>query len=694
MKARETSVQYIKGIGPRRAEIFARLGVNTAEDLLYYLPRDWEDRRSETLLSLMRMRDVSIIHGRVATVRFIQVKGMGILKVTVDDGAGHIYDCSWFKRSFRMAYDPFASLRKNMTEGRGIWVIGRAQDNSEYRLSVDEHHFDDDPLCHIHVNRITPVYPLSEGLTAPLVREATWRAVTEFSAHVDDCIPLPLRQKRGLLSVAQALKGIHYPASMAELDAARTRIAYEELLLLTTAWAIRKTQLAGGKKGYGYEIKRTLLTPLRGALGFEFTSAQKRVINEIFCDMRSSRAMTRLLQGDVGSGKTVVALCAMLLAVENGYQAAFVAPTEILAEQHFLTIRKFLGELPVRVALLTSGVKGKKRQALLDDAREGRVDILVGTHAILEEAVAFRNLRVAVVDEQHRFGVIQRGELRRKSSGLDMLIMTATPIPRTLALALYGDLDLSVLDELPPGRKPITTQELPEGQAFDRAREELAKGGQVYIVHPVIEESKTAELKSVKLEFERLGGIFPGVEMGMIHGSMKSAEKARAMEEFASGKTRILVATPVIEVGIDVRSASVMIIQNAEHFGLASLHQLRGRVGRGAAESFCFPVLAQDAGALARERVRAFCASQDGFRLGEKDMEMRGPGEIVGTRQSGDFEFIAADLVRDREALGWAVEDRDFILKGDPHLDDPDNWSFRMRLRELYGRKLGLIDIA
>ena len=437
-----------------------------------------------------------------------------------------------------------------------------------------------------------------------------------------------------------------------------------------------------------------MLTPFRQQLGFELTPAQKRVINEIFDDMRRPHPMTRLLQGDVGSGKTVVALSALLLAVENGGQAALMAPTEILAEQHRATLDRVLEGLPVRVASLTSRASKKERAAILDKIAEGQVDIVVGTHALLEEDVRFKSLRLAVIDEQHRFGVRQRTTLRQKGNLIDLLVMTATPIPRTLALALYGDLEVSTIDEMPPGRTPIKTVLAPEADAFAAARAAVAAGHQAYVVYPIIDESSRLDLQAAKAEYERLCAVvFPDLKVALIHGAMPPRTKNAVMDEFARGKWQILVATSVIEVGIDVPNATVMVIQNADRFGLASLHQLRGRIGRSAAESSCL-LVADPKTPQARARLDTMVATSDGFRIGEEDLRLRGPGELLGTEQSGELSLRVADLFKDAELLADARADADELLSADAKLLKPEHALLKRRLLALYQSRWNWIDLA
>ena len=687
------SIRYIKGIGPARAALFERIGVSTVEDLLRYYPRDWEDRRISDKIPAGD-NTVAVLKVKIGETSFQERRGrLGIFKAAVTDQNGRRHTAVWFKH-MGFSYDPFAGLKKTVVPGSEFIIVARADADifgNTGELRVEEHYAPGSPEADIHTGRITPVYPLTEGLSAKFVRQAVFNTLQKYSLE-NETLPAALLQKRGLPSLAGAIKGMHFPENEEALALARKRLAYEEFFTLACAWAIKRSQTRARAKPQKYEIKKTLLTPFREHLGFEFTAAQKRVINEIFTDLQAAQPMTRLLQGDVGSGKTVVALSALLLAAENGYQGVFMAPTEILAEQHFLTMKKFLGGLPIRYELLTSATTKAARKKILAGAADGSISILVGTHALLEDSVVFSKLRLAVIDEQHRFGVKQRAALRHKSDCADLLVMTATPIPRTLALALYGDLDISVIDTLPPGRMPIQTMRLSEGEAFEKVREQLRQGRQAYIVHPVIDESKLPELKAVTAEYEELAkAVFPEFKLAMLHGRMKAAEKAAVMDAFSKGEVAALVATPVIEVGIDVKNASVMLVRNAERFGLASLHQLRGRVGRGAAQSYC--LLSTASGSPdALSRIDTICSTSDGFKIGEADMSLRGSGEFLGERQHGDSDFLAADLVRDKPLLAEALADRDELFKSDPQLCAPENKAFKKRLAELYSRRWHMID--
>jgi ATP-dependent DNA helicase RecG len=689
------SVQYLKGVGPRRALALERLGIKSVADLLHHFPRDWQDRRQPTDLSQPLADTLVVARGRVARVEHFQAgPRMAIYKATLATAAGQL-PVLWFKHGSRR-YDVFAALKRDVVRGRDLWVVGRSEPGllGAREVHAEEYYREDDPRAPIHVGRIVPVYSLTEGVSQRLLRELVHSVLEETTAGLREHLPPRLLEARRLLAYDQALRAAHFPAALAERDAARCRLAYEEFLLLELAWFLKRRQTKRLSKGFGYELKRTLLTPFREQLGFELTNSQKKVINEIFDDLGRPSPMTRLLQGDVGSGKTVVALSALLLAVESGFQGAFMAPTEILADQHLATIKGFLKDLPVRTAMLTSRLKAKEREQTLAAVRRGEVDILVGTHALLEADVQFPRLRLAVIDEQHRFGVRQRATLRQKSSLLDLLVMTATPIPRTLALALYGDLDVSTLDELPPGKATARTVHAGEGEALDFLKKEVAAGHQAYIVYPIIEESSRLDLQSAKKEFERLrAGPLAGLQVAIIHGAMPGKQKTRVMNEFAAGQWQVLVATPVIEVGIDVRNATVMIIQNADRFGMASLHQLRGRIGRSRLESTCF-LVAEAKTPEARKRLETLVASSDGFRIGEEDLKLRGPGEFIGTAQHGELALKVADIFRDAALLSAARQDAQKTLSADPRLLAPENAGLRERLLELYQKQWDWVDLA
>jgi len=690
-----TSIQYLKGIGPRRAELFQKLGIVTVDDMLFYFPKKWEDRRLNVKKEhLDYVEDVPVMFGKIISVRDLYTSSSLRIFKTVMDAGGYEAEASWFKRH-SPRFDVFAPLKKDVKPGSKIWLVATPEDPLfKTRLRVEEYYRADDPLAQrAHINRIIPVYPLTEGITAKLMREAMFRIVMEHSSDKGEFMPGSLLARRALITRDMALKALHFPENYFELKESRKRFIYEELFLMALAWAIKRRQTRAIAKGFTYEIKKHLLTPFREKLGFEFTASQKKAINEILADMSAAAPMARLLEGDVGSGKTVVAISALLLAVENGYQGVFMAPTEILAEQHFITFREYLKGLNVKFAVLTSSVRPKEKKEIMDKLAGGELDIVIGTHAVLEADIKFKNLKLIVVDEQHRFGVRQRAALRQKGDKADMLIMTATPIPRTLFLALYGDLDLSVLTDMPPGRGPVKTESVDEETALKVVRYETSKRRQAYVVYPVIEESEARTLKSVKAGFERLKEVFKDRRLAMLHGGMPGFEKERVMSDFSKGKIDILVATTVIEVGIDVPNATVMVINNAENFGLASLHQLRGRVGRGRWASRCL-LVAHAATAEGVGRIEAMCSTNSGFEISEKDSYIRGVGEVLGVRQHGDMEFRIADLVRDGELLKLAIEDRDALLAEDPELRKPENAGLRYNLLKLYQHKWNIIDLS
>jgi ATP-dependent DNA helicase RecG len=688
-------IKFLKGVGPAKAVLFNGLDIYTISDLLHYYPRDYQDRRPHAPMSDFKKPENICVLAAVINTQIIPTRYLTVFKAFLQDDKKQIYEAVWFKQRSRH-FDPFAVIKRDFKPGAKIWVIGRGEDKSSFSsrvINVEEYYPADAPDVKIHAGGLTPLYSLTQGLTNRFFRSSVAGAIKKYLDEEKEILPPALTQKRKLLSIKQALYAIHFPSSLAELETARRRMVYEEFLLMTTAWHIKQKQGRQIVKNHAYEIKKTLLSPFKNLLGFNFTAAQIKVINEIFSDLKKNKPMTRLLQGDVGSGKTVVAVCAMLLAVENGFQAAFMAPTEILAAQHFITIQKYIKDLGIKIELLTSKTPAKTKKKILENLADGKIDILIGTHALIEDNVKFKNLTFIVIDEQHRFGVKQRAKLRAKAKDIDMLSMTATPIPRTFALAFYGDLDVSTIDALPPARSPIKTMQAGESEAFKIVQSEINKGRQAYIVYPLIDESDKVELKAVTAEFEHLKKLLPQYNIAMIHGAMKSAQKQKVMEDFLSRKIDILAATPVIEVGIDVKNATVMIIQNAERFGLASLHQLRGRVGRGEFESCCVLISKQQS-VLSAQRIKTICSTSDGFKIGEKDLEIRGPGEILGTRQSGELDFKAGDVVKDREVLKWAVEDRDFLLRGDPKLLKPENGLFKKRIIELYQKQWNLLDVG
>jgi ATP-dependent DNA helicase RecG len=693
-----TPLQFLKGVGPQRAKLLANLGLRTVEDALYYLPARHEDRSQLTPLLRLKPNDVTTVSG---TIRAVSPPPRGRprvpLSALLSDGTGFL-TCVWFGQAY---------LERVLQRGQRLIVHGKIQryrsgplqmQVKDYEIAEDETgEGPSDPSDEtIHTGRLVPVYGLTRGLTARPMRRLMKRLVDGYVDGLEDPLPDGLRTRHRLEPLPEALRAGHFPKTESDYAGARRRLVYDEFLLLQLGLAIRRHR-QGRQPGLAMNPPGALARRLLASLPFALTSAQERVWREIRTDMAEPYPMNRLLQGDVGSGKTVVAALAILTAVESGHQAALMAPTEILAEQHLMTLTQLLDPLAVPVALLTNAVKGKARERVLAGAAAGEIGCVVGTHALVQKDVTFRRLGLAVVDEQHRFGVNQRATLKRKGESPDVLVMTATPIPRTLAHTLYGDLEVSVLDQLPPGRKPVVTKARPgsaRGQIYRFLREQVIAGRQVYVVCPLVEESEAIDLQAATEMAERLQReVFPDLRIGLLHGRMSFAEKDRVMREFKAGAIHILVSTTVIEVGIDVPNASVMLVEHAERFGLSQLHQLRGRVGRGPWKSYCV-LLSGAASEDARLRLDAMTATNDGFKIAEADLALRGPGDFFGTRQSGLPEFRVADLLRDAAALEAARRDATSLIREDPHLVAPEHRALRGALLLRWRGKLDLAGVG
>jgi ATP-dependent DNA helicase RecG len=604
----------------------------------------------------------------------------------IRDASGFL-SCAWFNQPY---------LARVFKRGQYLIVHGKVQPygRGPLQMQVKDYELVEDGEDEtLHTGRLVPVYPATEGLTQRPLRRLMKRLVDGWADKIEDPLPAAVREKLGLLPLGKAIRGAHFPDTDASQSLARGRLVFDDFFLLEIGLAIRRHR-EGRRRGLAMNPKGDLARRLLARLPYTLTAAQERVRREIKMDMAEPYPMNRLLQGDVGSGKTVVAALAMVTAIEAGYQAALMAPTEILAEQHMMTLQALLEPLGARVILLTSAVKGKARQAAVEAVESGAAACAVGTHALVQGGVAFKRLGLAVIDEQHRFGVGHRAALRGKAESPDVLVMTATPIPRTLALTLYGDLDVSVLDELPAGRKPVRTEareEKARQKIYAFLRDEMTAGRQVYVVCPLVEESEVSDLRAATEMAERLQGqVFPERRVGLIHGRLGFPEKERVMREFKEGALHVLVSTTVIEVGIDVPNASVMLVEHAERFGLSQLHQLRGRVGRGPFKSFCI-LMSAGAGEDGRRRIEAMTETNDGFKIAEVDLELRGPGEFFGTRQSGLPEFRVADLLRDGAVLETARREAFAVVQADPSLRAPAH----RRLREaLLARWRGKLDLA
>lgn len=716
-----TSITYLPGIGPARAKMLeAELGIRTWHDLLYTFPYKHIDRSR-----LYKIRELT------ADMPFVQVLGQFLSFEEAGEGrkhrlTGHFWDgemfldVTWFQG--------ISYIKKSVKIRKDYILFGRPTVYGG-RLQVNHPDLDNPESMSLGAMKMQPYYTTTErmkkaGMTSRTMERFTSTLFSRLTSELPETLPQYLIDRLHLMPLDHALRAAHYPTTADELASATMRLKFEELFfiqLIIMSYAKRRQQERVGLKFS--RIGDAFNTFFRDHLPFPLTEAQKRVIREMHADMKSGRQMNRLLQGDVGSGKTLVALMVMLIAIDNGCQACIMAPTEILAEQHLKTFQNFLRDMPLRIELLTGNVKGRRRQDILQGLSDGTVNILIGTHAVIEDGVRFHHLGLAIIDEQHRFGVAQRAKLQERHQDLTIsqfdnltiekpsdnenvkmsnreivkssnreivqssnreivqfphiLVMTATPIPRTLAMTLYGDLDVSVIDELPPGRKPVRTLHIFDNQPEQLRRgieREIDAGHQAYIVYPLVKESEKLDLKNVEDEYVRLRSVFPRYRIGMVHGQMKPAEKDEQMQRFVSGETQILVCTTVIEVGVNVPNASVMVIQNAERFGLAQLHQLRGRVGRGAEQSYCILVSSPKLSAETRKRLQIMTETTDGFEIAEADLKLRGPGDLEGTQQSGvAFNLRLANLGRDGQLVGLARDTADFVLSADPELQAPQN---------------------
>jgi len=659
----DSDVQYVKGVGPRRSTLLGSRNVRTVEDLLLHIPKSYQDRANFVSLSSLRIGQDAAVHAKVYRSRVIQTRTRGrILDVILTDGSSFAH-AKWFHGGYLQT--------REFSAGREVVLFGRVDfDRYESKFVFFNPEFelldDGDESASLDIGRYVPVYEEAAGITSRQLRRLIAGALSDLTKDLDDPLPEDIRKAHGFPDIYTSLQRIHFPGTdddLAKLNqrqsAYHRRLIFEEFFLLELIFALRRIQ-GRSLKGVRFETTDRIRQQVKAILPFHPTAAQKRVLKEIVDDLKAPYPMNRLLQGDVGSGKTIVAFEAIVIAVENGYQAALMAPTEILAEQHYINAKRILDPLGYRVGVVRRGVKKAEKQELLKKIAAGEVHVIIGTHALIEEQTVFNRLGLVIVDEQHRFGVVQRLQLMAKGENPNTLVMTATPIPRTLAMTLYGDLDLSVIDQMPPGRTPIRTVHVTErdaGRVHRMIAAELEQGRQAYVVYPVIEESEKLDLKSATEGFKRLSEVFKGRRVALLHGRLKSDDKETIMRAFAAGEIDLLVSTTVIEVGVDVANATLMLVEHAERFGLAQLHQLRGRVGRGAHSSLCILMTPGRLNDVARQRIQAMTATTDGFRLAEVDLNLRGPGEVAGTRQSGIPEFRVANLMTDSELLSLAQKE-------------------------------------
>ena len=670
----EVDVMYIKGVGPKVAYKFNKLGIFTAQDLMMYFPKKHIDYSSRTLIRDLKEGQNTTVFGYIKSVSSFNTRNnLAITKVVIADESGK-FELNFFNAKGNKYL--LERMKAQFPQNAGIMVSGTVKRNNyDNRLTMDKPtysimsgEFLENPDSNLNIARIVPIYTICEGLSIKTLRKAIFNAIELYKNDIKNIIPDSIRERLGILDKKVAVEQIHFPNSMDMLEHARFSLIFEELFLIQLKLIRLRENTAKNISSYALKVhKDGLVQQFIKNLPFELTSGQKQAVNEILNDMDSDTPMQRLLQGDVGSGKTVVATIMLLAAVENGYQGAIMAPTEILAQQHYNNLVQWLTPMGLSVGLFLGSQSKKIRNKFETDLKNGQTHIAVGTHALIQENIEFNNLGAIVVDEQHRFGVKQRNILKKKSQNPQMLTMTATPIPRTLALTVHGDLDLTVINELPRGRKPIKTALTgSHKQVWDLIKKEIEEGRQAYIVYPLIDESETLSAKAATIEAEKLQQeVFPKFKIGLLHGKLKNDEKEKVMKDFKDGKYDILVSTTVVEVGVDVPNATVMVIENAERFGLSQLHQLRGRVGRNSLQSYCV-LITSSRSQETRERLSIMTETNDGFVIAEKDLQLRGPGEFLGTRQSGLPDLIISDIVRDAKILELARNEAiDFVKKYD-----------------------------
>ena len=726
-------IQFVKGVGPKRARLLNKLGIYTIEEALFFFPRRYEDRRRIEKIAHLRPSDSPrTVYGEVKSsgVSVTPKQRTKIFELMLGDETG-IFTAKWFNQGY---------LRKIFKSGMQVVLSGKISMKRYGGLEMIQPEYEIISPAEtegelLHTGRIVPIYPLTDGLYQKEMRRIMKNLVDQYAASVEENLPDSIRQKYHFLALQEALKRIHFPEHTANIERlnsekspAHQRLIFDEFFLLELGMGLKRHHVHSHETGISFHFTEVLEKYLRESLHFSLTSAQNRVIHEIQKNMRSSQVMNRLLQGDVGSGKTLVALVALLSAIEAGYQGSIMVPTEILAEQHYRKISVYLQQLNaqigqggspgleklrqtrqpelytstlsdnISICLLTGGLKKREREDLLQKIGRREIDLIVGTHALLQHDVIFHNLGLVVIDEQHKFGVMQRATLKAKGYNPDVLIMTATPIPRTLSLTIYGDLDVSILDELPPGRTPVVTNRFYERnreKAYRLIEREIQRGRQVYIVYPLVEESENLDLKAATEMSEHLAKeIFPQYKVGLVHGRMKGGEKEQQMMAFKNHELDILVSTTVLEVGIDVPNATVMLIEHAERFGLSQLHQLRGRVGRGAEQSYCLLMTAYPMSNEARKRLDATIETTDGFVIAERDLEIRGPGEFFGTKQSGLPDLNVANLIRDVKLLECAREEAFAIIQEDPGLALPQHRPVKSALEQRWKKSLDLISVG
>jgi ATP-dependent DNA helicase RecG len=732
-----TPVQFVKGIGPRLAEVLRAKGLETVDDLLHYLPFRYEDRLNPRSVAELRAGEMATVIAEVRNSGLFRTRRAPIFQLTVGQGRSRL-KCLWFNATY---------LQDRFQAGQMLALYGKVEEDRDGQLQIMQPQFEvlgdineeggadeaeKKAAASLEIGRIVPIYESAgQGkLTPRWFRRIIRWTLENLNPDLPDPIPVAVRAHLSLASVRDALWKAHWPdagESFSDLQSSRTaahiRLIFDELFFIELGLELKRREQKA-QTGIAFELNDGVRAAIKKILPFHPTAAQKRVLKEIATDMKAASPMRRLLQGDVGSGKTIVAFQAAIIAIENGYQVALMAPTEILAQQHYFSARQILERAGYRIVLLTGSMEQDRKRDARRHIAQGNAQLVIGTHALIQDRVEFKNLGLVVVDEQHRFGVMQRLKLMKKSDDPravkeiqptlpgaapprssaadpepDILVMTATPIPRTLALTLYGDLDVSVLDEIPPGRTPVVTRSVPDERAtevWEFVRKQVAAGHQVYVVYPVIEENEERELKAAQQMHRQLRDkIFPSLHVGLLHGRLDADEKEHVMREFQAGKIEILVATTVIEVGVDVPNATVMVIEHADRFGLAQLHQLRGRIGRGAAKSYCVLMRGGKVSEEGERRLDAMVRSNDGFQIAELDLELRGPGEFFGTKQAGIPSFRVANIIRDRELLEAAKREAAFVIAGPNAEISKQEYDRALReMRSRWASSYGLVEVG
>jgi ATP-dependent DNA helicase RecG len=683
----QISARYIKGVGPDRLKLLKRIGINSVRDALLYFPRRYEDRSNIKPISELVPDAFQTVKAKVVSSSVFRIRtGIVIFQLLVSDGTAKLY-CLWFRQPYMKQY-----FKPDDT----VILYGRVQKTSKLQIIHPEYEIIRDPDKQeesIHTGRIVPIYPLASGVNQRALRRIIKNSVKQYSSQFDDMLPACIRQRQKLFDIKSAIDNIHFPSDEHQRHMARRRIVFDEFFILQLALAFRRQKIKNTPSTVSHKIDPSREKEFFDALAFEPTKAQSRVMEDIKADMQSAKPMHRLIQGEVGSGKTLVSAYALFLTCINGHQGAIMAPTEILASQHYITLSRIFSRIGINVTLLINDMKKHEKDRVLDAINRGEADIIVGTHALIQKGVDFNDLGLIVVDEQHKFGVEQRTVLKTKNKNPDMLVMTATPIPRTMAMTLYGDMDISVIDELPQGKRDVKTMWVDNSQknrVYEFVKDNIASGRQAYIVYPVIDESTSLKSEGAAFMHEKLSNtVFKDFKSALIHGRLDEGQKKKIMSDFKNKKTNILIATTIIEVGIDVPNASIMVIENAERFGLSQLHQLRGRIGRGKDASFC--ILVSDANTEdARQRLEAISRIEDGFDIAQEDLNIRGPGELFGKQQHGEPILSLGNVISDVDILEEARKEAFSLMEEDNSLSEAKHEKLKKRLMETFKDKFHL----